>query len=135
MKLNHIGFWTKDIGVLVDFYKRHFDGEVLSSHEDGDFEGCFMRICSSITIELMSRSSVEDRVQGDRVGYSHFALEVGSREEVDRLTDYFESKQVPLEKMRVQYDDGFYETSVFDPDGNIIEIGFLDRAYSTKSMS
>jgi predicted lactoylglutathione lyase len=30
-------------------------------------------------------------------------------------------------KDREQYDDGFYESAILDPDGNIIELAYVDR--------
>jgi lactoylglutathione lyase len=132
MKLHHIAFWTKDIDTLVDFYKKHFSGQVLFSHQAGDFKCTFIKICSNITIEFMTRTNLTDTGRPEATGYSHFSIEVESKEEVDILTDYFIAEKVHLEKVKEQYDDGFYERSVLDPDGNIIEIAFVDRAVNNK---
>lgn len=127
MKLHHIAFWTKNIDTLVEFYKTHFNGKVLSQHESGDFRCIFIRICSSITLEIMTRISLHDFIAGERTGYSHFSIEVSSKDEVNKLTDYFIEQKIPLQKNKEQYDDGFYESAVLDPDGNIIEIAYVDR--------
>ena len=127
MKLHHIAFWTKDMETLVAFYEKHFDGKVLFRHQAGDFRCTFIKICSAITLELMTRSGIPDSEASEPVGYSHFSVEVESKEEVNRLTAYFIANQVPLQKVKEQYEDGFYESSVLDPDGNCIEIAFVDR--------
>jgi lactoylglutathione lyase len=40
--------------------------------------------------------------------------------------------KVKIEKNKEQYDDGFYESSIRDPDGNIIELAFVDRDVKNK---
>ncbi len=130
MKLHHIAFWTENIEIMEEFYVKHFNGKTIFSHQDGDFSSKFLRICDGINLELMNRSEIPDSENNEPVGYSHLSLECESKEEVDRLTDYFKLNGVPLDKDKVQYDDGFYESSVRDPDGNIIELAYIDRSVS-----
>lgn len=127
MKLHHIAFWTRDIEKQLAFYQKYFDGQVLFKYQSGDFSSAFIKICGCANLELMSRSDLKDGGPTDRVGYSHFSIEVDSKAEVDRFTDIFIADNVPLEKIKEQYDDGFYESSVIDPDGNLVEIAFVDR--------
>lgn len=128
MRLHHIAFWTRNIELLVEFYKRHFNGEVISQHENGDFKCVFIKICSSIIIEIMTRTNLHSFDKEERIGYSHFSIEVDSKDEVNKLTDCFIEPNIPLQKNKEQYDDGFYESAVVDPDGNIIEIAYVDRS-------
>lgn len=132
MKLHHIAFWSKDIEALIEFYRTYFGGEVLFRHESGDFQCVFVKIFSGLTLEIMTRSKLCDAVAEDRVGYSHFSIEVDSKDEVDRLTDYFIAHKIPMKKVKEQYDDGFYESAVLDPDGNIIEIAYVDRLVNNR---
>lgn len=134
MNLQHIAFWTKDIQRMIDFYKQHFKARELFSHRDGDFECTFISICSSVRLELMSKPMVGREEIFDFVGYSHLSIDVGSREEVDRLTRYFIQQGVRLEKKQVQYDDGYYETSIFDPDCNIIELAYVDESVNPRAQ-
>ncbi|MBN2527561.1 MAG: VOC family protein [Deltaproteobacteria bacterium] len=127
MKCHHIAFWTNDIEKLATFYKRYFEGHVLFRHSIDDFRCIFMRICEGVLIEIMSRTGLSATNSHERVGYSHLSLEVASRAEVNRLTEYFRGHNVPLVKDREQYDDGFYESAILDPDGNIIELAYIDR--------
>jgi len=134
MKLQHIAFWTNDIGRSIEFYKKHFNARELFTHRDGDFSCTFISICSSIRLELMHKSGLPAESHGDAVGYSHLSIDVGSREAVDTMTDYFIQQGVPLEKQRVQYEDGYYESAVFDPDGNIIELAYVDEAVNPQAQ-
>ena len=128
MKLHHIAFWTENIERSVEFYKKHFNASVLFRHTAGDFSCVFIEISSGTKIEIMTRTDLSSADLKERTGYSHFSLEVNSKEEVDRLTDYFISQNVEMKKIKEQYDDGFYESAVCDPDGNIIELAYVDRA-------
>lgn len=127
MKLQHVAFWTSDIARATEFYSKHFRGKKLFSHQDGDFTSTFLSIAGCVRNELMHKPDLGLAEFGDRVGYSHISIDVGSRSEVDRLTDYFLGHGIRLEKERVQYEDGYYESSIFDPDGNIIELAYVDE--------
>lgn len=128
MKTHHIAFWTNDMAKMETFYQLHFRGKVLFRHSIKDFQCIFMRICEGVLIEFMSRPELPTEDLCERVGYSHLSLEVESREEVNRLTEYFREQNVPLVKDREQYNDGFYESAIRDPDGNIIELAYVDRS-------
>lgn len=135
MKLHHIAFWTNDIERLVAFYQLHFDGKILFSHQDGNFRCTFISICSSIRLEFMTKKDLRNAMPEDKVGFSHLSLQLNTKDEVNDLTDYFIAQGITLEKNKIQYDDGFYESSVFDPDGNIIELAYVDSTVNPDAMS
>lgn len=132
MELHHVAFWTKDIKELETFYVKHFNGKVLFHHSMDDFKCTFIEISDSIKIELMTRTDLPAPDLDEKVGYSHLSFRFGSKEEINKLTDYFVNKEITIEKNREQYDDGFYESSIRDPDGNIIELAFVDRNVNPK---
>lgn len=127
MKMHHIAFWTHDVENLKQFYETHFQARQAFRHQDGDFESVFLSAFGGIHLELMTRKHLGHACLKDRVGHSHLSVEVDSKAEVDKWTDHFIAHGIPLEKIKQQYEDGFYESSVFDPDGNIIEIAYIDR--------
>jgi len=132
MKLHHIAFWTRDIQGLEDFYVTYFDGKVLFRHSIGDFRCVFLEVFGSVKLEIMTRTAIADYDLEERVGYSHISIELDSREQVNELTDFFIKENIRIEKNKEQYDDGFYESSIRDPDGNIIELAFVDRVANPK---
>lgn len=127
MKLHHVAFWTRQIETLEAFYATQFGARVLFRHAIGDFRCTFMSLDDSVKIELMSRTVIGDPDLTERVGYSHLSLEVESKAKVNEITDRFLAAGIRIEKNKEQYDDGFYESSFRDPDGNIIEIAYVDR--------
>lgn len=127
MKLQHIAFWSQDIDTLVNFYEQHWNGRVLFRHETNDFSCIFIEAFRCIKLEIMNRKTVSAADRTERVGYSHLSIEVDSKHEVDKITDYCIAKKIKLVKCKEQYDDGFYESAFLDPDDNLIEIAFVNR--------
>jgi lactoylglutathione lyase len=55
-------------------------------------------------------------------GIHHFAFSVGSRSKVDELTEKFRAKGHMIYGEPRTTGDGYYESIVLDPDGNLVEI-------------
>jgi lactoylglutathione lyase len=56
------------------------------------------------------------------MGYAHLAFSVGSREQVDRLTEQLETDGYRIASQPRTTGDGYYESVILDPDGNQVEI-------------
>ncbi len=56
------------------------------------------------------------------LGFTHLSFSVGSKEEVDRLTQQMSADEVPVVGQPRTTGDGYYESVVLDPEGNRIEI-------------
>ena len=56
------------------------------------------------------------------VGYAHIALSVGSRADVEALTERMRGDGVRIVSAPRQTGDGYFESVVEDPDGNVVEI-------------
>ena len=56
------------------------------------------------------------------LGFTHLSFSVGSKEEVDRLTQQMSSEGIPVVGQPRTTGDGYYESVVLDPEGNRIEI-------------
>ena len=54
--------------------------------------------------------------------YAHIAFSLGSRAAVDRLTADLANDGYELNSLPRVTGDGYYESSVFDSEGNLIEI-------------
>ena len=78
---------------------------------------------SATRLELMTRPGLAPG--GERMmreGYIHCAFSVGSREAVDRLTAQLVADGYPCLSGPRTTGDGYYESVVADPDGNLLEI-------------
>ena len=56
------------------------------------------------------------------LGFTHLSFSVGSKEEVDRLTQQMSSDGISIVGQPRTTGDGYYESVVLDPEGNRIEI-------------
>lgn len=57
-----------------------------------------------------------------KMGIVHFAISVGSKKEVDNLTEKFTRDGFSIVSQPRTTGDGYYESVVLDPENNIIEI-------------
>lgn len=58
----------------------------------------------------------------EHLGFTHLSFSVGSKEEVDHLTQQMSSEGTPIVGQPRTTGDGYYESVVLDPEGNRIEI-------------
>ena len=54
--------------------------------------------------------------------WGHLAIAVGSRTRVDSITEILRNNAVPVITEPRTTGDGFYESTISDPEGNLIEI-------------
>ena len=54
--------------------------------------------------------------------FAHFAISVGSKEKVDLLTERIREKGYEIVGEPRTTGDGYYESVVRDPEGNLVEI-------------
>ena len=125
MRIDHIAIWAGDLERSKDFYVRFFAakaGEKYVNHKKA-FESYFLQFDSGARLEIMRRPDVEGDDRGaDRIGLAHFAISVGSREAVDRLTETLQAAEIPVVDGPRTTGDGYYESVVLDPDGNRVEL-------------
>ncbi|MCH4886852.1 glyoxalase/bleomycin resistance/extradiol dioxygenase family protein [Acidaminobacter sp. JC074] len=122
MKLEHIAIWTNQLDVMKAFYCKYFNGisGQKYSNEVKHFESYFISFDSGARVELMTKMNLEKSFM-PAVGIAHLAFSVGSKEEVDRLTEVIKRDGYQTTQPRTT-GDGYYESTIKDPDGNIIEI-------------
>jgi lactoylglutathione lyase len=98
---------------------------VLSSLSDDTFTGCFLGFSGGGKLELMQTDNIESRNREKYIkvlGFTHLAFQAESGEQLDAITDRLKNDGYELEKEPCMSPDGFYESAVFDPDNNIVEI-------------
>ena len=89
------------------------------------FESYFIRFDSGADLELMSRTDVRDTpIEENRLGLTHFAFALNSKEEVLDLTEQLRSAGYTIAGEPRTSGDGYFESVVLDPDGNRVECVF-----------
>lgn len=124
MKIHHIAIWTYHLEELREFYVRYFSGKSNEKYVNPrkGFESYFIRFDEGATLELMSRTDVQDvAIEENRLGLTHFAMSFGSREEVLRTTEQLRSDGYTVAGEPRTSGDGYFESVILDPDGNRVE--------------
>jgi lactoylglutathione lyase len=126
MKIEHLAIWTLDLEKMKEFYLEFFE---LSSNEkyhnsSKQFSSYFLSFPSGARLELMHRPDIAEFIENSdsKLGLSHFAISVGSKEKVDSLTQRLRQKGYAIIGEPRTTGDGYYESVIADPEGNRIEI-------------
>lgn len=124
MKLTHIALWTTHLEELRDFYSHYFDGlsgEKYVNPAKG-FESFFVRFSDGAALEIMRSTQVTQKPEQIRLGWCHIAFDAGSQEQVRLLTERLREEGYQIVSEPRTTGDGYYESVVADPDGNLVEI-------------
>ena len=126
MKIEHVAIWTTDLERLKDFYTTYFGAQANDKYTNPvkGFESYFLHFSSGARLELMSRPGVEAGPSTPiyPVGLTHLAFSVGSKARVDSLTEELRAAGCTVIGQPRKTGDGYYESIIADPDGNLIEI-------------
>jgi lactoylglutathione lyase len=106
MNIDHIAIWTENLEAEKDFYLRYFDCAADKKYDNRAkrFSSYFITFAGGSRIEL------------------HIAINVKSRENVNKLTEEFERDGLTVVSRPRITGDGYYESVVLDPEKNVIEI-------------
>ena len=124
MQIEHIAIWTDNLEELKEFYVNYFDGQAGEKYYNPkkEFESYFIEFESGARLEIMRKAGIKDKVKKEVLGYAHLAFSVGSKEKVDQLTNNLEEAGYEVVGGPRRTGDGYYESSVLDPDDNKVEI-------------
>jgi len=126
MKIEHIAIWTLDLEKMKEFYLKYFDLESNEKYYNPKkkFSSYFLSFESGARIELMHRPDISEFIgkADSQLGLAHFALSVGSREGVDFLTELIRDDGYQIIGESRTTGDGYYESVIADPEGNLIEL-------------
>ena len=113
MRLHHLALWSRRIELLRDFYTTYFDGRAGEKYENPakGFESYFVTFADGVSLELMRRTDVTAPDAAQHLGLAHFAFGCESRADGHPV----------LSEPRIT-GDGYYESAVGDPDGNLVEL-------------
>ena len=148
MKIEHVAIWVKDIDKVCEFYRKYFGGVVqpLYHNPAKQFTSRFITFDDGARLEIMHRPDINvgtlTESKSNILGFGnvhtsvaaaltlrmfhveqfHLAFSVGSKEEVDRLTQQMSDDGITIVGQPRTTGDGYYESVVLDPEGNRIEI-------------
>ena len=127
MKIEHIAIWTKQLEVLKRFYEDYFGAASSQKYRNPTkgFSSYFLSFESGSRLEIMEMDSVpesKDDIYDQFTGFIHMAISLWSEQAVGELTsrliqDGYERLDGPR-----RTGDGYYESSILDPDGNRLEL-------------
>ncbi|MDE7434677.1 MAG: VOC family protein [Lachnospiraceae bacterium] len=125
MKIEHIAMYTSDLEKTKEFFIKYFGASANSKYHNKrtDFQSYFLTFDDGARLELMHKPGIQDAPkQLARTGYIHIAFSVGSREQVNKLTERLENDGFTVISGPRTTGDGYYESVVIDLEGNQIEI-------------
>ena len=117
--------YVRDLERARDFFVKYFDGHSGSEYRNPNtgFRSFFISFAEGARLELMQKPDLTDRPKDlNRTGYVHIAFSVGSRENVDRLTETLRRDGFQVISGPRTTGDGYYESSIAAIEDNQIEI-------------
>ena len=125
MQLTHTALYVRDLEAMKDFYTRYFGAHANQKYHNPrtGLQTYFLSFRAGARMELMTRPDLRERDDAAQTyGYTHIAFRLGSREAVYALTGVLAKAGFPaLSGPRVT-GDGYYEVSLKDPEGNLLEL-------------
>ena len=124
MKINHLALWTLNLEAMRDFYTTYFGAKSIDLYhiKKTEFKSYFLSFDDETRLEIMTRPDIAERTAKDDFGYAHLAMSVGTKEQVDDLTNLLAQEGFEIVGQPRTTGDGYYESIVLDPDGNKVEI-------------
>jgi len=87
------------------------------------FSSYFLTFAQGARIELMYNPSIAKSIEKhSTLGLAHFAISVGSKKQVDALTEAIRKRGYEIISEPRTTGDGYYESVISDCEGNWIEI-------------
>ena len=124
MKMDHVAMVTGNIEEMKRFYSENFHARRVIRWSDETVLLYFIEFDNRVMLELEQRKNPQ-RISYDRentVGIAHISMRVDTREELEEITRTLQEKGVPMRSGPTDFNGDFYESSFWDPDGNVVEI-------------
>ncbi|EOT48612.1 hypothetical protein IGK74_001667 [Enterococcus sp. AZ150] len=123
MHIDHIALYVNDLENMKHFYETYFDVVSNEKYQNPKtlFESYFLTFKTGSRIELTTKKFLTPRA-AESFGYTHMALAVGTRQQVDKLVKRLNEDGYPLLNGPRVTGDGYYEAVIQDPEGNLLEL-------------
>ncbi len=125
MRIEHVAMYVLNLEEVKDFFVRYFNAvsNELYHNERTGFKSYFLSFGEGSRLEIMTRSGLTREDSNHlRCGYIHLSISVGSKDEVNALTDRLRNNGYEIASEPRTTGDGYYESCVIGPENNLIEI-------------
>ena len=125
MKIEHIAMYVQDLEKAREFFMKYFAAKynAMYHNPNTDFKSYFLSFDDGARLEIMQKPGVEAQTENQmRTGFIHVAISVGSKEQVDMLTETLKQDGYTVTSGPRTTGDGYYESCVVAVEGNLIEI-------------
>ncbi len=124
MHIHHISLCTTDVERVATFYKKYF-GAVEYSEYHNPKTGLYTRFLQfdkGAMLEVCSRPAYVRKAADPNSGFGHLAISAGDPENVDFIVQRLTADGYSVLSQPRRDGDGYYQSTVLDPDGNWVEI-------------
>lgn len=125
MKIEHIALYVNNLEKCRDFFIKYFKGKSNAGYHNRttNFRSYFITFEDGSRLELMNKPGmVDDEKNLARTGFIHLAFSVGSKENVDSLTEKLQKDGFKVLSGPRTTGDGYYESCILGIEDNQIEI-------------
>lgn len=125
MWIEHIAMYVNDIEKTKEFFVKYFNATSNEGYHNTntDFRSYFLSFDDGTRLEIMNRPQMKDEEKTlNRTGYIHIAFSLGSKKQVDDLTERLRNDGFSVVSGPRTTGDGYYESCIIGIEGNQIEI-------------
>ena len=125
MHIEHIAMYVNDIESTKDFFVKYFNATANKGYHNQttNFRSYFLSFDDGARLEIMNRPQMKDEEKTlNRTGYIHIAFSLGSKKQVDDLTERLRNDGFSVVSGPRTTGDGYYESCIIGIEGNQIEI-------------
>ena len=125
MWIEHIAMYVNDLEKTKEFFVKYFNAISNEGYHNPntDFRSYFLSFDDDARLEIMNRPQMKDEEKSlNRTGYIHIAFSLGSKKQVDDLTERLRNDGFSVVSGPRTTGDGYYESCIIGIEGNQIEI-------------
>lgn len=125
MTIDHIALYAENLECEKDFFETYFGGTAGNKYhnEKTGFTSYFISFENGARLEIMNMPETGKTEHTFRMtGYAHIAFHTGSIEAINALTETLRKDGFSVASEPRTTGDGYYESCIEDPEGNLIEI-------------
>lgn len=125
MKIEHVAMYVNDLEAVRDFFITYLGAKSNEGYHNmkTGFRSYFLSFDDGARLEIMNKPQMTDTEKDlVRTGYAHIAFSVGSKENVDRLTEKLKNDGYEVISGPRITGDGYYESCIVGIERNQIEL-------------